>query len=1069
MNHAAFTGREPRLAARLLRPDAVPALTALLVSIALTVLAAGTLSAQEEFFHPELEWRTIETTHFAVHYHTGTERTARTVAKIAEEIYGPVTSLYHHEPDGKVNFVIKDYDDYSNGAAYFFDNKIEIWASSLDTDLRGTHNWLRNVITHEFTHIIQIQTSFKFGRKVPAIYLQSLSYESERRQDVLYGYPNRIISYPLSGFVIPSWFAEGVAQFNRKELDYDYWDSHRDMILRCYALDGNMLSWNEMSVFGKTSLGNESSYNAGFSFVSYLVARWGDGVLEKISRNLSSLTAVTIDGAISSAVGEDGEQVYRDWQEALRADYTERIAPVKASLAEGRILGDVGFANLYPAFSPDGKTLAYVSNKRGDYFSSSSLYLRDVATGEEKLLISGVRSKFSWAPDGKTIYYSKNSRENPFWSSYSDIFAVDVESGDERRISHALRAVAPSVSPDGQRLAFVAGGDGTVNLFVSRTDGTELVKLTAYDSAQQVYNPAWTPDGKSIVFDFSVKDGRDIMIIPAAGGDPAPLVATADDERSAVFTRDGKALYYASDRTGIFNIYRREVGTGEEVQVTNVVGGAFMPEPGPSGGFAYARYTSTGYKLAMMDSSSPAAEPREYVRKGGPSDVHAAFPGLGSLAIPGDGAAAAGAGNGTDGKSFDWKALRSYDDTKLPEMTEGKYNNATTSLTIIPFLRIDNYNPRNKGSDILKPGAYLFSSDVLERFGFFAGGAINLKGERDLFFTFDYHGAIPGFFSLGMDPSLSLEMYNITRSSSGSITLPLDTIGVDISYNLLEFDAVFRQKLFTPALDAEYGYRHSRYTADIGQFYLRESQILVPATSILYFKGNDLFMNLKLDLEAPSRTQEINPVGTKFSARYDYEFNDFDPTDEVNDRGELVHVFQDVNFHKLEGSLRESRRLPGWSHTLSATVKGGTIFGPPVDDYFDFYIGGLPGMRGYPFYSISGNEYGTANLTYRFPIWENIDVRFLQLYFDKLYGGIYADMGTAWTGGPVTGNRFRRDAGVELRLESFSFYAYPTRVFFSATYGFDTFNRYVQSRDQVVTYGGEWQYHFGVLFGFDFD
>jgi len=315
----------------------------------------------------------------------------------------------------------------------------------------------------------------------------------------------------------------------------------------------------------------------------------------------------------------------------------------------------------------------------------------------------------------------------------------------------------------------------------------------------------------------------------------------------------------------------------------------------------------------------------------------------------------------------------------------------------------------------------------------------------------------------------SLELYNITRKTGAFIPLPLDTIPVDISYNLIEFDAVFRQKLFSEHLGIEYGYRHSRYTADIGSFFLPEALFLVPATGILYYKGNDLFLNLNADFSAPSRTQEINPVGRKVRARYDYEFNDFDPTDQINERGELAHVFKDVNFHRFEVILSESHALPGWNHTISAALRAGTIFGPPVDDFFDFYPGGLTGMKGYPFYSLGGNEYGHANLTYRFPLWEGIDVRFLQFYFDKLYAAVYADAGTAWSGGPVSGRRFIRDAGLELRLESFSFYAYPTRVFFNATYGFDTFSRYVASRDQFVAYGGEWQYHFGVLFGFDFD
>jgi hypothetical protein len=1043
-----------------------------LYRIVLPVLAcflAGIAPAQEEFHHPELEWRTIETTHFFVHYHTGTDRTARTVAKIAEEIYGPITSLYDHEPDGKVSFVIKDYDDYSNGAAYFFDNKVEIWASSLDSDLRGSHNWLRNVITHEFTHIIQIQTSFKFGRRVPAIYLQWLGYESERRQDVLYGYPNRIVSYPLSGFVIPSWFAEGVAQYNRKELDYDYWDSHRDMILRSYVLDGNMLSWNEMSVFGKTSLGNESSYNAGFSFVSYLVDRFGDGKLEEISRNLSTLTEVTIDGAIARATGEDGEKVYRDWQEALKADYTERTAAVRAAQAGGEIIGNVGFANLYPAFSPDGNYLAYISNKGGDYFSSSSLYLYDLAAKTERRVSAGVRSNFSWSPDGKTIYFSKNTRDNPFWSSYYDIFSVDVESGDEKRITEGLRSNAPAVSPDGRRIAFVSGSDGTLNLFTMGTDGTGIMQLTRYDSGQQVYNPAWSPDGKTIIFDFSIKDGRDILEVPSAGGEVQPLVATADDERTGTFADSGRTLYYSSDRTGIFNVYRLDLATGRTDQITNVVGGAFMPEVGAGGKLAFATYTSSGYKLALMSDPKPLDAPAGYVRKGGPSDVHAAFPGLPSVAAAGSPAAGTNGTAAGKGGPFDWPRLRNYDDTKLPPVTDGKYNNATTTLTVIPFLRFDNYNPRNTGLEVLKPGAYLFSYDMLDRYGFFASAAANLKGDRDLFFTFDYNGPIPGLINLGMDPGLSLEVYNVTRSTGSFIPLPLDTIPVDIDYNLIEFDAAFHQKLFTEALGVEYGYRHSRYTADIGTFFLPEARFLVPATGILYFKGNDLFFDMKLDATVPSRTQEINPTGRKIRLRYDYEFNDFDPTDQIDSRGELAHVFKNVNFHRLEGSIRESHTLPGWSHTLSTMIRGGTIFGPPVDDFFDFYLGGLNGMKGYPYYSLGGNEYAHANVTYRFPLLENIDMRFLQFYFDKLYAAVYGDAGTAWSGGPLKGQRFIRDAGFELRLESFSFYAYPTRVFFNATYGFDTFSRYVASRDQVVPYGGEWQFHFGVLFGFDFD
>ncbi len=1020
---------------------------------------AFTARAQEDFYHPELSWRTIETEHFYVHYHEGTERTARTVAKIAEEIYKPVTSLYHHEPDGKVSFVIKDYDDYSNGGAYFFDNKIEIWASALDFDLRGTHNWLRNVITHEFTHIVQIQTSLKFGRKIPAFYFQWLQYERERRTDVLYGYPNGIVSYPISGYVVPSWFAEGVAQYNRKELGYDSWDSHRDMILRMYALDSNMLSWNEMSVFGKTSLGNESSYNAGFAFVHYISDKYGEDKLEEISRNLSSLTMWTIDGAIGNAIGKDGQTLYNEWRDYLRTTYEKRVAGIRNDRVEGETIGKVGFGNFYPAFSPDGKSIAYVSNKDADYFSLSSIYLYDVEKKTEKLLKSGVRSNLSWSPDGKRLYYAKTSRSNDHWSDLLDLYVYDVERDNETRLTHGLRANSPAVSPDGKSIAFVAGSDGTLNLFVMNIDGTNVRKLTQYAYGEQVYDPKWAPDGKTIIFDYSIRDGRDIASVPADGGEVSFLLATPDDERNATYTPDGGKLIFTSDRTGIFNLYQLDLATKEVKQLTNVLGGAFMPAVNSAGQLAFSSYTSSGFKLNLLSTPSPLHAPQAYLKKDSLSSQDPAE----SLQ--------------EKGQQFDWQALRNYDDTKLPPLADTTYKNTVTSISFIPFVRVDNYNPRNKGIDVIKPGFYGYSYDMLDRYGFLASAAINANAERDLFFTFDYRGKIPGMYQLGLEPQFSLEVYNITRKTQNAIKLREDLIipPVDVTYDLLEFDAVFRQKVFIEALDAELRYTHSRYNADIASFIFRDNYPGAPTNVVqsygaLYFIGNDISMSWRYNQIYPSRTDEINPVGRKIRLRYDYEFNNFNPNDSLTlENGLLVPKYEHPNFHRLEASWREMYQLPGWSHTLSGELHGGTIFGPPVHEFFNFYIGGLAGMKGYPFYSLGGNQFLYGNLTYRFPISNHLDLRVLQMYFDKLYAAFYGDAGNAWTGGPLKNQKFKYDSGVELRIEAFSYYAFPTRIFFNATYGFNEFQQYVSSTATTVTYGKEWNFHFGVLFGFDLD
>ena len=126
------------------------------------IVTISGLVGQSLYNHPELKWHSFETEHFVFHFHDETENSAREAATVAEYIYEPITSLYNYEPPEKTQIIIKDTDDFTGGTAYFFDNKIEIWATPLAFDLRGAHRWLQNVITHEFTHIIQIQSSVLF-------------------------------------------------------------------------------------------------------------------------------------------------------------------------------------------------------------------------------------------------------------------------------------------------------------------------------------------------------------------------------------------------------------------------------------------------------------------------------------------------------------------------------------------------------------------------------------------------------------------------------------------------------------------------------------------------------------------------------------------------------------------------------------------------------------------------------------------------------------------------------------------------------------------------------------------
>lgn len=1012
--------------------------------------------AQIDDFDPDYNWFTIKGEHVFVHFHEETERSARTVLKIAEEVWEPITNLYGYEPD-KVHYVIKDIDDYSNGATYFFDNKIEIWSSALDFDLRGTHNWLRNVISHEFTHMVQIQAAMKVGRTMPAIYLQFLNYEDKRRPDILYGFPNFIASYPVATFNIPAWFAEGTAQYMRKEFNYDNWDSHRDMILRSYAIDNSMLTWNEMGVFSKTSLGSESVYNSGFALTKYIAQKYGEDKLAAVSEKLGDLGKFTIDAAFEEVLGKNGIEIYDEWSTFLKKDYNKRIAPVKENLVQGNLIAKKGFGNFYPIYSHDNKDIYFISNSTSDYFATSGLFKYNIDKKETKIVEAGVRSTFSFVTGTNKIVYAKLSKDNPKWNNIHDLYVYDLDEAEETRITFGLRANNPSVSNDGKYIVFIYQKDGTSNLGRVDIDGKNFRELTFYTKGEQVYNPKFALDNNSIIFGYSYHNGRDIAQVNIDGSDLKFILNENHDERNALMSKENEIIY-SSDVTGIFNLYKYNLATKQSIQLTNVTGGAFMPSVNEKGNIVYAGYNSTGYKIFEIknEETQNVNSAKKYIASANPPlNEDKSF---GDISKEG------------------FSSLTNFNDYELPETEKKKYSSAFTRLTVLPFLRFDNYGTSDNAIDKIKPGVYLASSDMLNRYSLFAGGSINTRLERDLFLTFVYKNKLPLLFSLGIKPELSLELFSISRKADVDILFGVDnttnppthesSVKTDVTYNLFEVDIAAKHKIFNPAHDLELRFIYSQYSAAIGSFVFPGSSTLYPSSSDNYFVGRNLQLTYTHDALYPTIDRDINPVGMQIEARYNYESNKYNPESEYEvEDGILIPVYRNYKFHRVELNLRNCFAVTN-DHTLSTRFRVASILGPQVPDFFDFYLGGLVGMKSYPFYAASGNELAWLNVTYRFPLFKNIDYRLGHLYIDKLYLSAHGDLGNAWNGELPEFNDFKKGAGAEVRLKMISFYMFPTSIFFNASYSFDQFDKIVN--EETITYGKEWRFYGGILFDFSF-
>jgi hypothetical protein len=146
-----------------------------------------------------------------------------------------------------------------------------------------------------------------------------------------------------------------------------------------------------------------------------------------------------------------------------------------------------------------------------------------------------------------------------------------------------------------------------------------------------------------------------------------------------------------SDETGIYNIYSFNPSTKEKKQLTNVIGGAFMPDVSENGELTYSGYTSSGYKIFYIknEEQKVVSSTANYVwRKNPPLDVSKP--------------------NG-DIEQFDIKSLKNFNDYETPEYTETKIQRCFLKLELFfPFIRFDVHNTSNSFWQRIKPGVCCF-------------------------------------------------------------------------------------------------------------------------------------------------------------------------------------------------------------------------------------------------------------------------------------------------------------------------------------------------------------------------
>ncbi len=181
-----------------------------------------------------------------------------------------------------------------------------------------------------------------------------------------------------------------------------------------------------------------------------------------------------------------------------------------------------------PAWSPDGRQIAYASN-RSDTFEDD-LWVVDVASGITRKLSAGVyvMSTPTWSPDGRHIAFNGNRTAEFWYGDQSDIYVVEMPSGELRRVplntyvSDRNGGIGMQWHPDGEHLFFRFEWEGDANLWTVSVDGGVATKLTYEEGSFGNFSVGG--DGRNIAYVRSTPTrGGDLHVLDLEGGAPRRL------------------------------------------------------------------------------------------------------------------------------------------------------------------------------------------------------------------------------------------------------------------------------------------------------------------------------------------------------------------------------------------------------------------------------------------------------------------------------------------------------------------------------------------------------------------
>ncbi len=236
-------------------------------------------------------------------------------------------------------------------------------------------------------------------------------------------------------------------------------------------------------------------------------------------------------------------------------------APRAWTVSARRVITSDPGAERRPQLSPDGTRVAFAAAESA---TATRVVVRSIEPSQVVRITNGGSEQEmlpAWSPDGNRIAFERVSEHG------CTMYVASSLGGDEREVG-ACRDMTVNYfdwTPDGRGLitaqSSTGGGDLALVVLDLESGDRTFLKYARTDEDQDL-EPHYSPDGRFIAFRRGVAPYSDLYVMPATGGDVRQVTHIASRIRGHTWTRDGRALVFASNFGGSMALYAVDVETG---------------------------------------------------------------------------------------------------------------------------------------------------------------------------------------------------------------------------------------------------------------------------------------------------------------------------------------------------------------------------------------------------------------------------------------------------------------------------------------------------------------------------